>query len=73
MISNRVKKGISWAKYVSFLWVILGAFNMVFAFSFDDSARKIVEALILMLGGPILTAPFAFLGGWLFGNNNNKN
>jgi hypothetical protein len=63
--SSRVRKGLAWAKHVAYLWLALAAFKALFGLALDDPARQIVEAGILAVAGPVLTAPFAFALGWL--------
>jgi hypothetical protein len=68
--SSRVQKGFAWAKHVAYLWLAFAAFKALFGLALDDPGRQIVEAGLLAVAGPLITAPFAFALGWLFGGEN---
>lgn len=65
--SSRVNKGLAWAKHVTYLWLAFAAFKALFGIALDEAGRKIVEAGLLAVAGPLITAPFAFALGWLLG------
>lgn len=63
--SSRLQKGFGWAKHVAYLWLAFAAFKALFGLALDDPGRQIVEAGLLAVAGPLVTAPFAFALGWL--------
>jgi hypothetical protein len=71
-MSARVKKGTSWAKYVTYLWLAFAAFKALFGLALEDPGKQIATALMLAIAGPVLTAPFAFAAGWLLGGKSEE-
>jgi hypothetical protein len=65
--SSRVAKGISWAKHVTYLWLAFAAFKALFGLGLPNPIRQVAEAALLAIAGRVVTAPFAFAAGWLFG------
>lgn len=67
--SSKFGKGFIWAKHVAYLWFAFAAFKALFGLGLENPLRQIVEAGILAVAGPLLTAPLAFALGWAFDRN----
>lgn len=70
--SPRVEKGLEWAKNVTYMWVAFAGFKALFGLGLENPVRHVVEAAILGIAGPLMTAPLAFAAGWVFSNPSKK-
>lgn len=66
---GKVEKGVSWLKTVMLLWAALVGFKILAAFGQENTARGVVEALIMFAGAFVITGIPAFIIGWITGKN----
>jgi hypothetical protein len=68
-MSGKVKRGVSWLKSVMLLWSAFVGFKILFAFGQENTARGVVEAVLLFIGGFVITGIPAFILGWVTGKD----
>jgi len=68
-MSGKTEKGLRWMKYVMWLWLVFAGFKAFFGLFGADPGKSIAEALVLVIGGFVISGIPAFILGWLTGND----